>query len=538
LSEPALLRAAEEGDAGRIAELWTAAYVTEGGGGRSAPYSENDVFEASGNGRLTVAEQEHSVIGVVALLAPGAPGRAVARADEAELSRLVVAASARGRGTGRALVIHCHQLGQRGQLQRDRALEPPLPGRCAPPLRIARLPAGPRARQRRRERARATRLPSLADRIMATVESLTKRLEGSIVTLEPFGKEHVEGLWEAAQAAEIWTWLAHLDKRETFDLWVELTLKAARSGEEGPFVTRDVRSGAVVGSSRYLNVRPADRVVEIGWTWLNPSAWRSGANVEAKLLMMRHAFEALGCVRVEFKTDARNERSRAALAAIPAQFEGVLRNHMTVPDVGLRDSAYFSVIDSEWPAVQANLERRLARGGRPAADPGRGLSLRYANTVEELAALEPAWNALQAHHSEISPDLGPATPKRSPPDSWRIRRSKYERWLRNPDTFFVVAEAAGKPVGYACVTIGPPYAGWATGDRLAELETLSVLADHRGKGTGAALLDAVWKRLAELGVEDMAITTTVTNVDAQRFYERQGFSQRFAVYYGRSPGRL
>jgi len=374
---------------------------------------------------------------------------------------------------------------------------------------------------------------------MNAVENLTTRLEGSIVVLEPFGEEHVEEMWEAAQAPEIWTWLADLNKRERFDLWIELAREAAQSGREGPFATRDIRSGRIVGSSRYLNVRPADRVVEIGWTWLNPSAWRNGANVEAKLMMMRHAFETLDCVRVEFKTDARNERSRAALAALPARFEGILRNHMTVPDVGLRDSAYFSVIDSEWPAVKDNLERRLARGGRPedAPTPNQGLSLRYAKTSEELAALEPAWNALQAHHSEITPDLGPLTPKRDLADAWRIRRSKYERWLGDPDTFFVIAEADGEPVGYAFVTIGPPYAGWATGNRLAELESLSVLADHRGEGIGAALLDAVWKRLAELGVDDMAITTTATNVDAQRFYELRGFSQRFAVYHGKSPLR-
>jgi len=193
------------------------------------------------------------------------------------------------------------------------------------------------------------------------VENLTARLEGSIVTLEPLRAEHAEELWEAAQAPEIWTWLAHLNGRERFDLWMRLTLDAAAAGEEGPLTTRDAETGRAIGSSRFLNVRPADRVVEIGWTWLHPSAWRTGANVEAKLLMMRHAFETLGCVRIEFKTDARNERSRAALAALPAQFEGVLRNHMIVPDVGQRDSAYFSVIDSEWPEVAANLERRLAR---------------------------------------------------------------------------------------------------------------------------------------------------------------------------------
>jgi RimJ/RimL family protein N-acetyltransferase len=369
------------------------------------------------------------------------------------------------------------------------------------------------------------------------MENLTERLEGSIVVLEPFAEEHVEELWEAAQPPEIWAWLAHLDKRETFDRWLELTFAAQRAGTEGPFATRDVRSGELVGSSRYLNVRPADRALEIGWTWLHPSAWRSGANVEAKLLMLRHAFETLGCVRVEFKTDARNERSRAALAAIPAQFEGILRNHMIVSDVGPRNSAYFSVIDSEWPAVRANLERRLDRGGgtAPAKADDTGLALRYADSVEELDTLEPIWNALQAHHVEITPDLGSRTPKRTLPDAWRIRRSKYERWLNRPDTFFVVAESNGEPVGYAFVTIGLPYAGWETGDRLAELETLSVLAERRGEGIGAALIDTAWKRLAELDVEDMAITTTVTNVDAQRFYERQGFSKRFAVYYGKAP---
>jgi RimJ/RimL family protein N-acetyltransferase len=189
---------------------------------------------------------------------------------------------------------------------------------------------------------------------------LTTRLEGSIVVLEPLAAEHADELWEAAQAREIWAWLAHFgESRERFDGWLEMSLEAAAAGEEGPFATRLRSSGAVVGSSRYLNLRPADRVVEIGWTWLNPRAWRSGANVEAKLLMLEHAFERLGCVRVEFKTDARNKRSRAALAALPAQFEGVLRNHMIVPDVGLRDSAYFSVIDEEWPEVRANLRRRL-----------------------------------------------------------------------------------------------------------------------------------------------------------------------------------
>ncbi len=194
------------------------------------------------------------------------------------------------------------------------------------------------------------------------MSDLTIRLEGSLVVLEPLGEGHGDGLWQAAQAAEIWDWLAHItNSREYFDAWLGASLEKVASGEEGPFATRDRRSGDVIGTSRYLNVRPYDHVVEIGWTWLTPSAWGTGANVEAKLLMLEHAFETLDCVRVEFKTDARNERSRAALDALPAQFEGILRKHMTMPDVGVRDSAYYSVIDEEWPAVRENLRRRLAQ---------------------------------------------------------------------------------------------------------------------------------------------------------------------------------
>lgn len=185
---------------------------------------------------------------------------------------------------------------------------------------------------------------------MSAWENLTARLEGELVLLEPL------------VAPEIFRWLAHIGRdRAYFDAWLELTLAAAAAGSEGPFAIRRRSDSALVGSSRYMAVRPADRALEIGWTWFNPSAWRTGINLETKLLQLGHAFDDLDAVRVEFKTDARNERSRNAIAALPAKFEGVLRNHMVVPDVGQRDSAYYSVIDSEWPAVRANLERRLRR---------------------------------------------------------------------------------------------------------------------------------------------------------------------------------
>lgn len=193
----------------------------------------------------------------------------------------------------------------------------------------------------------------------ADFDGLGKPLQGRLVALEPLSAENAEELWEPAQPPEIWSWLAHLNRRERFEEWVEEGLTGAAAGTELPYLTRLRATGGAVGSSRYLNIRPADRALEIGWTWLTPSAWGAGANVEAKLLMIGHAIEDLGCVRVEFKTDARNERSRAALAAIPAQFEGIMRNHKITPDVGLRDSAFYSVIDAEWPAVKRALEARL-----------------------------------------------------------------------------------------------------------------------------------------------------------------------------------
>jgi RimJ/RimL family protein N-acetyltransferase len=197
--------------------------------------------------------------------------------------------------------------------------------------------------------------------------SLTATLPGTLVTLEPLAEEHRDGLWEAAQPDAIWAWLATLNQsREYFDGWFDATLATNAAGEwdpaeTGAFAVRRNADGVVVGTSRYLNVRRFDRVVEIGWTWFNPSVWQTGVNVETKLLMFTNAFETLGCVRVELKTDARNERSRGAMTRLPARFEGIMRKHMIVPDVGQRDSAYFSVIDDEWPTVRAALQDRLSR---------------------------------------------------------------------------------------------------------------------------------------------------------------------------------
>jgi N-acetyltransferase len=184
--------------------------------------------------------------------------------------------------------------------------------------------------------------------------NLRPRLEGRIVTLEPLEGRHAEGLRAAAADERIWRWMFTTDVEE----WIRRALSATDM-----YHFAVLRGETVVGSTSYLNVVPEHRRLEIGNTWNTPSTWGTGANTEAKYLLLRYAFEELGMYRVEFKTDAKNERARAALAAIPAEFEGVHRKHMVVRDGERRDSAWYAVIDDDWPGVKAALERRIAAAG-------------------------------------------------------------------------------------------------------------------------------------------------------------------------------
>ena len=201
--------------------------------------------------------------------------------------------------------------------------------------------------------------PSVLSRI---VDAWTAPLlVGRAVRLEPLRPEHEDGLWKASRDPRTWRWLSVVQPQtpEDWHTFVSLALRTAEERTEIPFAT--IHEGEVVGSTRFLALRPEHRTVEIGWTWLHPAAWGTGANVEAKLLQLEHAFDVWGCRRVEWKTDASNERSCRALEALGATFEGVHRNHMLVRGEENRDSAWYSVVDREWPAVRALLEERLAR---------------------------------------------------------------------------------------------------------------------------------------------------------------------------------
>jgi len=190
------------------------------------------------------------------------------------------------------------------------------------------------------------------------VEPVT--LTGRRVRLEPLSTAHLDGLADVAFDPAIWRYtIARPTDRAGLLAWIETAIRNADAGTEQAFATIDVGSGRPIGSSRFMSIVPEHRRLEIGWTWLAPAWQRSGANREAKLLMLEHAFDVLGANRVEFKTDSTNEKARAGLLGIGSTFEGVFRNHMIMPDGRLRHSAWYSVTVEDWPVVKARLSAAI-----------------------------------------------------------------------------------------------------------------------------------------------------------------------------------
>jgi RimJ/RimL family protein N-acetyltransferase len=197
---------------------------------------------------------------------------------------------------------------------------------------------------------------------MMKIESVT--LTGQRVRLEPLRLEHAPALCEALrEAPNLWQYIYVQQPRsvEQMEQWVAQALQDQAQGTSLPFVIRDLASGQIVGSTRYLRIEVQHRGLEIGWSWLTPSAQRTGINTECKYLLLRHAFEQLGAIRVQLNTHSRNIQSQRAIERLGAVKEGVLRNNRIMPDGSYRHSVYYSIIESEWPKVKAELEVKMRR---------------------------------------------------------------------------------------------------------------------------------------------------------------------------------
>jgi RimJ/RimL family protein N-acetyltransferase len=187
-------------------------------------------------------------------------------------------------------------------------------------------------------------------------------LEGAVVRLEPLRHEHANLFWEVAQSdlEDIFRWIPYSMKTpEDFRRLIDKAFEEQQRGESIVFATVERNSGRSIGSTRFMNIDRTNRRVEIGSTWISPAWQRTAVNTEAKYLMLRHAFEVWNCMRVELKTDALNQKSRNAILRIGAKEEGTLRRHLLTHTGRVRDTVYFSILDSEWPEVKAKLEARI-----------------------------------------------------------------------------------------------------------------------------------------------------------------------------------
>jgi len=186
-------------------------------------------------------------------------------------------------------------------------------------------------------------------------------LQGKHVRLEPMTEAHVPGLAEIGVGQTFWDFMLYGNMSSVDDMrnWVLDILGRAKKETDLPFAVIHLASGRVAGATRYLNIMPKDCSLEIGGTWYGPEFQRTPVNTECKYLLLRQAFEMLGCIRVQLKTDLRNERSQRAIERIGAVREGVLRNHMILPDGRYRHSVFYSILDTEWPAVKKRLEEML-----------------------------------------------------------------------------------------------------------------------------------------------------------------------------------
>jgi len=193
-------------------------------------------------------------------------------------------------------------------------------------------------------------------------------LDGSLVRLEPLNMDHFSALSLIVFNTEMWRWMSDpMKTEEDLHRYIQAAIAAQAAGAAIPWATRSKKDDRIIGSTRFADIQSAHRTLEIGWTWMHPDYQRSGINVEAKYLQLRHAFEVMGARRVAFKTHHQNLKSQTAIQALGAKPEGVFRNHVIMPDGTTRHSHWYSIIDEEWPEVKKRLEERMRKRSQHAS---------------------------------------------------------------------------------------------------------------------------------------------------------------------------
>jgi RimJ/RimL family protein N-acetyltransferase len=316
-------------------------------------------------------------------------------------------------------------------------------------------------------------------------------LEGRHVRLEPLERRHHEGLCRAGLDPSLWEWTtAAVRTPEDMMRYLDAALAERQRGVSMPFATALAATGEVIGCTRYMNVDLGNRRVEIGSTWLAPQHQKTPANTEAKLLMLRHAFETLECLRVELKTDLLNWKSRNAILRLGARQDGIFPNHMTTESGRVRHSVYYSFTAERWPAVKAGLEKALAGGGEP--EEWRRVYVLSPDQVDDLMRLfQREW--------------------------WTARRERNEvvKMLdQSPLNFAYADKETGELVAFAR----------AITDYVYKALILDVIVDieHRGEGLGALLIDTILKHPEIAAVRHVEL---YCREDLKPFYKRWGFHE-------------
>lgn len=314
-------------------------------------------------------------------------------------------------------------------------------------------------------------------------------LEGQYVRLAPLSMDHVDDLSTVGLDPELWRWIPfQVTTAAEMAAYIKDAQTAQAAGTALPFATVVRATGKAIGSTRYMNIDRANSRVEIGSTWIAPQFQRSQVNTEAKLLMLRHAFETLGCMRVELKTDAMNRRSRNAIQRIGALQEGIFRNHMRTSSGRIRHSVYFSIIDSEWPRVKADLESKLATT-QPRS---RRVDTLSESQIEDLHRLYQ--------------------------NEWWTKGRTLEDVRRMLDGSPVIVASADPETGHLIA-----FARVIT-DGVYKALILDVIVDEsaRKTGLGKALMDAITSHPALASVEHFELYCRPELIP---FYERWGFKE-------------